>query len=119
MIKITLSTSYLHRLLYLFPGNSDLKVGGFDSGTCTLTSSLGDSSCSQSQEPQPGAHSCLILKPKDPTMKQSGTEEVRGSWNPRPEQAVASHSSTLAWKIPSTEEPGGLQSMGSLRVGDD
>ena len=26
---------------------------------------------------------------------------------------------TLAWKIPQTEEPGGLQSMGSLRVGHD
>ena len=30
---------------------------------------------------------------------------------------MASHSSTLAWKIPWTEEPGRLQSMGSLRVG--
>ena len=30
---------------------------------------------------------------------------------------MASHSSTLAWKIPWMEEPGGLQSMGSLRVG--
>ena len=30
---------------------------------------------------------------------------------------MALHSSTLAWKIPWTEEPGGLQSMGSLRVG--
>ena len=29
------------------------------------------------------------------------------------------HSSTLAWKIPWTEEPGGLQSMGSLGVGHD
>ena len=29
------------------------------------------------------------------------------------------HSSTLAWKIPWTEEPGRLQSMGSLRVGHD
>ena len=29
------------------------------------------------------------------------------------------HSSTLAWKIPWMEEPGGLQSMGSLRVGHD
>ena len=29
-------------------------------------------------------------------------------------KAVATHSSTLAWKIPWTEEPGGLQSMGSL-----
>ena len=32
------------------------------------------------------------------------------------EKAMAPHSSTLAWKIPWTEEPGGLQSMQSLRV---
>ena len=32
------------------------------------------------------------------------------------EKAVAPHSSTLAWKIPWVEEPGRLQSMGSLRV---
>ena len=30
---------------------------------------------------------------------------------------MATHRSTLAWRIPWTEEPGGLQSMGSLRVG--
>ena len=35
------------------------------------------------------------------------------------EKTMAPHSSTLAWKIPWTEEPGGLQSMGSLRVGHD
>ena len=34
-------------------------------------------------------------------------------------EAVAPHSSTLAWKIPWTEEPGRLQSMGSRRVGHD
>ena len=33
------------------------------------------------------------------------------------EKAMAPDSSTLAWKIPWTEEPGRLQSMGSLRVG--
>ena len=33
------------------------------------------------------------------------------------EKAMATHSSVLAWKIPWTEEPGGLQSMGSQRVG--
>ena len=33
-----------------------------------------------------------------------------------PEKAMAPHSSTLAWKIPWTEEPGRLQSMGLLRV---
>ena len=35
------------------------------------------------------------------------------------EKAMAPHPSTLAWKIPWTEEPGRLQSMGSLRVGHD
>ena len=35
------------------------------------------------------------------------------------EKAMAPHSSPLAWKIPWTEEPGGLQSMGSHRVGHD
>jgi len=36
--------------------------------------------------------------------------ESRGLWL---EKAMATHSSTLAWKIPWMEEPGGLQSMGS------
>ena len=35
------------------------------------------------------------------------------------EKAMAPHSSTLAWNVPWTEEPGRLQSMGSLRVGHD
>ena len=35
------------------------------------------------------------------------------------EKAMAPHSSTLAWKIPWTEEPGGPQYMGLLRVGHD
>ena len=35
------------------------------------------------------------------------------------EKAMAPHSSTLAWKIPWMEEPGRLQSMGSLGVGHD
>ena len=35
------------------------------------------------------------------------------------EEEMTAHSSTLAWRIPLTEEPGGLQSMGSQRVGHD
>ena len=35
------------------------------------------------------------------------------------EKAIAPHSNTLAWKIPWTEEPGRLQSMGSRKVGHD
>ena len=33
------------------------------------------------------------------------------------QKEMATHSSTLAWKIPWTEEPGGIQSLGSQRVG--
>ena len=35
------------------------------------------------------------------------------------EKEVAIHSSTIVWKIPWTEEPGRLQSMGSQRIGQD
>ena len=35
------------------------------------------------------------------------------------EKEMETHSSTLAWRIPRTEEPGGLESMGSQRVGHD
>ena len=35
------------------------------------------------------------------------------------EKGMATHSSILAWEIPWTEEPGGLQSMGSQRVGNN
>ena len=40
-------------------------------------------------------------------------------WGDPLEKEMASHSSNLAWKIPWTEEPGRLQSMGSQRVGHD
>ena len=37
-------------------------------------------------------------------------------WGDPPERGMATHSSILAWRIPWTEEPGGLQSMGLQRV---
>ena len=40
-------------------------------------------------------------------------------WEDPLENEMATHSSTLAWEIPQIEEPGGLQSMGSQRVGHD
>ena len=47
--------------------------------------------------------------------------EIKASWDQSShirdlEKAMATHSSTLAWKIPWTEEPGRLQSMGSLEL---
>ena len=40
-------------------------------------------------------------------------------WDDPLEKGMATHSSILVWRIPCTEEPGGLQSMGSQRVGHD
>ena len=52
-------------------------------------------------------------------MQIEGYLLYKWSLKPWPEKAMATHSSTLAWKIPWMEEPGRLQSMGSLRVGHD
>ena len=41
------------------------------------------------------------------------------AWEDPLEKGMATHSSILAWRIPRTEEPGGLQSMGSQRVRQD
>ena len=48
-----------------------------------------------------------------------GIDFKQGTIKRTMEKEMAPHSSTLAWKIPCTEEPGGLQSMGMLRVGHD
>ena len=40
-------------------------------------------------------------------------------WEDPLEKGMVTHSSILAWRIPGTEEPGGLQSMGSKRIGHD
>ena len=65
-------------------------------------------------------------KEKGPLLQAQGLQEIlkfkvfKYLYLIRPrEKAMAPHSSTLAWKIPWTEEPGRLQSMGSLRVGHD
>ena len=44
---------------------------------------------------------------------------IPGSGISPPEKQMATHSNILAWKIPCSEEPGRLQSMGSQRVGHD
>ena len=53
-------------------------------------------------------------------MQETQETQVQPLGQEKPlEQEMATHSSILAWKIPWTEEPGGLQSMGSQRVGHD
>ena len=50
-----------------------------------------------------------------PTMRETWVPSL--GWEDPLEKEMAMHSSILAWKIPWTEEPGGLLSMGSERVG--
>ena len=49
-----------------------------------------------------------------PAMKETRVQSL--GWEDPLEKGMATHSSILAWRIPRTEEPGGLQSMGSQRV---
>ena len=52
-----------------------------------------------------------------PAMQETQVQSL--GWEDSLEKGMATHSSILAWRIPWTEEPGGLQSMGLLRVGHD
>ena len=52
-----------------------------------------------------------------PTMQETQVRSL-GQEDPL-EKGMATHSSVLAWRIPWIEEPGGMQSMGSQRVGHD
>ena len=51
------------------------------------------------------------------TMRETQVQSL--GWENTLEKEMATHASTIAWKIPWTEEPGGLQSMGSQRVRHD
>ena len=52
-----------------------------------------------------------------PAMRETWVQSL--GWEDPLEKEMATHSSPLAWRIPWTEEPGGLQSMGLHRVGHD
>ena len=63
---------------------------------------------------------CPVHPIPEKTIVVSLTVMLSGKMPWRREKArEKDHSSTLAWKMPWTEEPGGLQSMGSRRVGHD
>ena len=72
---------------------------------------------------QPSFH-CVLMKgaslvaqivKSPPAMRETRVQSL--GWEDPLEKEMATHSSTLAWKIPWMEEPGRLQSMASLRVG--
>jgi len=61
----------------------------------------------------------LICFPGGSEVEASACNAGDLGWEDPLEKEMATHSSILAWRIPCTEEPGGLQSMGSQRVGHD
>ena len=68
--------------------------------------------------PYLGGSSLLAQKVKNlPAVRETRVQSL--GWEDPLEKEMATHSSILAWKISWTEEPGGLQSMGSQRVRHD
>ena len=63
----------------------------------------------------------MVLDVKNPPANAGGIEIGVGSLGQEDplEKGMATHSRILAWRIPCTEESGGLQSMGSQRTGQD
>ena len=64
------------------------------------------------RDPAQGRGSLVAQTVKNPPVQSLG-------WEDPPEKGMVTHSSILAWRIPWTEEPGGLQSMALQRVGHD
>ena len=60
----------------------------------------------------------LVVHGKKSACNTGDTDLILGQKDPL-EEVIATHSSIPAWRIPWTEEPGGLQSTGSQRVGHD
>ena len=114
-------------LLPGFPGGSDSKASACNAGDLGLIPGLGRSPGEGNGNPL--QYSCL----ENPMDGGAWWATVHGVAKSRTrlshftftfhfhawEKEVATHSSVLAWRIPGTGEPGGLQSMGSHRVGHD
>ena len=61
----------------------------------------------------------MVIGVKSPSANAGDLRDVGSSlgWEDPPEEDMATHSSILAWRIPWTEEPGEVKSMGSQRIG--
>jgi len=64
-----------------------------------------------------GTHACFLVdsQVKNSPVRAGDMDRSLGQEDPLVKE-MATHSSILAWKVPWTEEPGGLQSMGSQRL---
>ena len=64
-------------------------------------------------------HLSLVAQMVKNLLAMRETQVQSLGWEDPLEKGLATHSSILAWRIPWTEEPGGVQSIGSRRVGHD
>ena len=111
----------LYRYTYIwelgFSGSSAGKESACNAGDPGLISGSGRSPGEGTGYPLQYSWASLVAQTvkNPPAMWETWVRSL--GWEDPLEKAVAPHSSTFAWKIPWMEEPGGLQSMGSLELG--
>ena len=104
-------------LAWRIPGTGE--PGGLPSMGSHSRTRLKRLSSSSSSSPRFESSASLVAQrlKRLPSMRETWVQFL--GWEDALEKEMATHSSILAWRIPWTEEPGGLQSTGSQRVGHD
>ena len=102
-----------------FPGSSADKESACNTGDSSSIPGLGTSAGKGIAYPLQYSCASLVVQlvKNPPAMWETWDQSL--VWEDPLEKEMATHSSTLAWRIPWTKEPGGLQSTGSQKVGHD
>ena len=102
-----------------FPGSSAGKESACNAGDPSLIPGLGRSPGEGIGYPPQYSWASLVAQmgKNPPAMWEMWVRSL--GWEDPLEEGMATHSSTLAWRIPWTEGPCGLQSVGSQRIGHD
>ena len=102
-----------------FPGNSAGKESTCNAGNPSSTPGLGRSAGEGIVYPFQYSWVSLVAQTVKNPLAMWETRVQYLGWEDLLEKGMATHSSILAWRIPWTEKPGGLQSLGLQRVGHD
>ena len=99
-----------------FPGDSDSKESAHNAGDQGSIPGLGRSPGEENGNPLQYSWASLVAQMVKNLSAMQETWVQSLGWEDPLEKGMTTHSSILAWRIPWTEEPGKLQSMGSQRV---
>ena len=102
-----------------FQGSSAGKESACNAGDPGLIRGSGGSPGEDISYPLQYSQASLVAQMVENPPEMRDTWVWSLGWEDPLEEGVATHSTILAWRIPWTEEPGGLQSTGSQRVGHD